>query len=367
MFLNTDPQLGRFAMRVVEWQRQHGRSHLPWQGTQDAYRIWLSEIMLQQTQVSTVIGYYSRFLDRFPTIASLAGASQEEVMPYWAGLGYYARARNLHRCAQELVNTWNGRFPSSAAEIATLPGIGRSTAAAIAAFAHNERSPIMDGNVKRVFARYFGIHGVTSQQKTERILWDTAHAALDAAPKALDMPAYTQGLMDLGSGCCTRGRPDCMRCPLQATCHAHRSATQDQLPTPKPKKSVPERHCAMLILENAGLVLLERQVSPGIWGGLWSLPKFDDAASLQAACVNWGQAGTTVHRMAGLRHVFSHFKLHIEPWHVPCKNPIIAEPGPEQAWIPVAELSSIALPAPISKLLDGVFAAGPSDAWADNG
>ncbi|HUH60266.1 MAG TPA: A/G-specific adenine glycosylase [Candidimonas sp.] len=356
MFLNNNPQLGQFATTVVDWQRKHGRSHLPWQGTQDAYRIWLSEIMLQQTQVSTVIGYYSRFLGRFPTIASLANATQEEVMPYWAGLGYYARARNLHRCAQELVENWNGRFPASAAEIASLPGIGRSTAAAIAAFAYRERAPIMDGNVKRVFARYFGIHGITTQQKTERILWDTAHAALSAAPATLDMPAYTQGLMDLGSDCCARGRPDCMRCPLQATCYAYLNATQDQLPTPKPRKSIPERHCAMLILDNAGLVLLERQASPGIWGGLWSLPKYDDAASLQAACMAWGQAGTPAHRMAGISHVFSHFKLHIEPWHVPCGDPIIAEPGPGQAWVPVAELASTALPAPISKILEGVYA-----------
>ena len=202
-----------FAPRIVAWQRQHGRHDLPWQNTRDPYRIWLSEIMLQQTQVATVIPYYERFLQRFPDVAALAAAAQEDVMPYWAGLGYYARARNLHRCAQEIARDWNGRFPPTAEAIATLPGIGRSTAAAIAAFAYGERSPILDGNVKRVFTRHFGIAGDPAKRETEQRLWALADAQVDAAP-GLDMAAYTQGLMDLGATLCTRGKPACDRCPV---------------------------------------------------------------------------------------------------------------------------------------------------------
>src|SRR5690554_5006402 len=194
MTSSSGTPLADFASTIVQWQQEHGRHHLPWQGTRDPYRIWLSEIMLQQTQVATVIGYYQRFLSRFPDIASLAAASQDEVMPYWAGLGYYARARNLHRCAQVICADWGGRFPGSASDIATLPGIGRSTAAAIAAFAYGERGSIMDGNVKRVFTRYFGIEGITSERATEQTLWRTAEAVLDAGPDSLDMVAYTQGL-----------------------------------------------------------------------------------------------------------------------------------------------------------------------------
>ncbi|SHH52243.1 A/G-specific adenine glycosylase [Pollutimonas bauzanensis] len=362
MFLNQEPRLAEFAGAVVEWQKRHGRHHLPWQGTRDAYRIWLSEIMLQQTQVATVVGYYERFLSRFPDIPALARASQDEVMPYWAGLGYYARARNLHRCAQELAAHWDGRFPDTPEQIATLPGIGRSTAAAIAAFAYGTRSPIMDGNVKRVFTRYFGIYGVSSQRATEQLLWKTAEEAVQAAPAALDMAAYTQGLMDLGSDCCTRGRPDCARCPLQAGCYAYAHGVQHELPTPKQKKASPERECKMLILHQegsvlhqAGSILLEQQLSPGIWGGLWSLPQYGDASALEVACSNWGQPSNQAQKMAGLLHTFTHFKLHIEPWYVQCAATVVAEPGPRQAWVPVEKLASTALPAPVRKILGGLF------------
>src|SRR5690606_11842265 len=195
------------AEKVVAWQTTSGRHHLPWQNTQDPYRVWLSEIMLQQTQVATVLGYYERFLERFPTVQDLAAAEQDEVMPYWAGLGYYARARNLHRCAREVMEKWGGRFPATAADLATLPGIGRSTACAIAAFCFGERSPIMDGNVKRVFTRYFGIYGPTQKKAVENTLWAKADEMVELAPADLDMAAYTQGLMDLVSQCCTRSKP----------------------------------------------------------------------------------------------------------------------------------------------------------------
>lgn len=265
-----------FAPRIVAWQRQHGRHDLPWQNTRDPYRIWLSEIMLQQTQVATVIPYYERFLQRFPDVAALAAAAQEDVMPYWAGLGYYARARNLHRCAQEIARDWNGRFPPSAEAIATLPGIGRSTAAAIAAFAYGERSPILDGNVKRVFTRHFGIAGDPARREIEQRLWALADAQVEAAP-GLDMAAYTQGLMDLGATLCTRGKPACERCPVADTCVARREGRQAELPTPKARKAIPERETAMLVLQHQGAFLLQQRPEPGIWGGLWSLPEFDAA------------------------------------------------------------------------------------------
>jgi A/G-specific adenine glycosylase len=365
MLLNKEPRLHSYAAAIVEWQRCHGRHHLPWQGTRDPYRIWLSEIMLQQTQVATAIGYYERFLARFPDLQTLAGASQEEVMPYWAGLGYYARARNLHRCAQTLCKDWGAAFPKTSAEIATLPGIGRSTAAAIAAFAYGERSPIMDGNVKRVFTRYFGIEGITSARATEQLLWRTAEAALNEATQDPDMAAYTQGLMDLGSQCCTRSKPNCPACPLQANCYAFAHSRQNELPTPRKKKVSPERECKMLILASADAILLEQRPSPGIWGGLWSLPQYEDEQALEMACANWGQSPGTAQKMAGLVHVFSHFRLHIEPWYLRAGTPIAAEPAPQQAWIPVSELSSTALPAPVKKILGGLFPTGDLISFPD--
>nr|WP_255676066.1 A/G-specific adenine glycosylase [Pusillimonas sp. MFBS29] len=363
--MNSNPDITGFARTVASWQKTQGRQHLPWQGTRDPYRIWLSEIMLQQTQVSTVIAYYQRFLARFPDIRSLAQASQDEVMPYWAGLGYYARARNLHRCAQAVCTDWGGQFPDNSRDIITLPGIGRSTAAAIAAFAHQERSPIMDGNVKRVFTRYFGIEGVTSERATEQLLWHTADEVLSAAPQDLDMTAYTQGLMDLGSQCCTRSRPACERCPLQQSCYARLHDRQNELPTPKKKKPSPERYCSMLVVNMAGHILLEQQPSPGIWGGLWSLPRFDSGDDLLSACHKWGTPDMPAQKMAGLSHVFTHFRLHIEPWYLSSDTPRIAEPLPNQRWVALDELHKAALPAPVRKILEGLFPARFAQADSD--
>jgi A/G-specific adenine glycosylase len=353
--LNPNPDIGRFADTVVQWQKKAGRHGLPWQATHDPYKIWLSEIMLQQTQVATVIGYYLRFLERFPTLHALAQASQDEVMPYWAGLGYYARARNLHRCAQEIEQHQGGRFPQSADDIMQLPGIGRSTAAAIAAFAYGQRRPIMDGNVKRVFTRYFGIAGSPGARATEQCLWETAETALSLAPPSLDMAAYTQGLMDLGSTCCTRSRPACSQCPLAAHCYARIESRQHELPTPKQKKSGDERQCKMLILRSRDHILLEKRPSPGIWGGLWSLPQYDDIDGLNSACLGWGQTTDQACKVAALLHTFSHFKLHIEPWYLDCKAPVLAEPSPAQAWVAIAALDAAALPAPVKKILGGLF------------
>ena len=339
-----------FAVRICAWQREHGRHHLPWQDTRDPYRVWLSEIMLQQTQVGTVIPYYERFLERFPDIGTLARADQEEVMPYWAGLGYYARARNLHRCAQVLVAEHGGRFPPYSQDIARLPGIGRSTAAAIAAFSHGERAPIMDGNVKRVFTRFFGIHGYPGLRAVEQRLWGLAETALDQAPADLDMAAYTQGLMDLGAQICTRGKPQCAACPLSPDCEARRLGLQRTLPEPRPRRAIPERHCAMLLLHGDGHVLLEKQPQPGIWGGLWSLPRYDNAQELADACLGKGIAVPDESRMATFVHTFTHFRLHIEPWllEAPRRS---AEPEAGRRWIPFEQLAHTAVPAPVRSLL----------------
>lgn len=342
-----------FAPRICAWQRKHGRHQLPWQGTRDPYRIWLSEIMLQQTQVSTVIPYYERFLERFPDIAALAAADQEDVMPYWAGLGYYARARNLHRCAQVLMADHDGRFPEDAARIAQLPGIGRSTAAAIAAFAYGERSPIMDGNVKRVFTRYFGIHGFPGLRAVEQQLWRLAEKMVEEAPQDLDMATYTQGLMDLGSQVCTRGKPKCGACPLVKDCIAQREGLQAVLPEPRPRRAIPEKSCAMLLLHGEGHILLEKQPEPGLWGGLWSLPRYDDAESLATACRAMGLHAAEEGRMATFVHTFTHFRLHIEPWRVQAPA-LIAKLEAAQSWIPFERLEATAVPAPVRSILDAL-------------
>jgi len=343
-----------FASRIVTWQRSHGRHDLPWQASRDPYRIWLSEIMLQQTQVTTVIPYYTRFLDRFPTLASLAAAEQADVMPYWAGLGYYARARNLHRCAQQIVRDWGGAFPPDAGAIATLPGIGRSTAAAIAAFAYGHAVPIMDGNVKRVFTRHFGIAGDPGKREVENRLWALAQAQLGAG--AVDMPAYTQGLMDLGATLCTRTRPVCSLCPVAASCVANLEGRQAELPTPKPRRAIPERSTALLILQYQDRLLLEHRPAPGIWGGLWSLPEFDPQATPQAACEARGATPLAVMKLAAFAHTFTHFRLHIQPWAVTLAEPLPDADGLQ--WADASTAARMALPAPIRKLVDGWHATG---------
>lgn len=346
--------ISHFVQKIIDWQLPHGRQHLPWQHTKDPYRIWLSEIMLQQTQVSTVLGYYERFLARFPTVTDLAQADQDEVMPYWAGLGYYARARNLHKCAQTIQKCYDGQFPNNSVELAALPGIGPSTAAAIAAFAYGERAPIMDGNVKRVFCRYFGIYGLTHLRATEKQLWQKAHEVLEAAPEQINMSAYTQGQMDLGSQVCTRGQPSCHACPLQAGCYAHAHNAQSALPTPKPRKKTEERHCHMLIWQQGNKVLVEQRPDSGIWGGLLTLPQFDDQQQLNDFLQSQQLRVDQHHKMAALTHVFSHFKLHIEPWWV--KSPLgLQEPAAGQQWLPLDQIEMAALPAPVFKLLESIY------------
>jgi len=345
-----------FSEAVIRWQKQHGRHALPWQNTCDAYRIWLSEIMLQQTQVSAVIPYYQRFLGRFPDVASLAAAPTEEVMAHWSGLGYYSRARNLHRCAQRVVAEYGGVFPNDPALLADLPGIGRSTAAAIAAFAYGTKAAILDGNVKRVFARVFGIEGFPGAKPVEDSMWRRAVALLPVQ----DIEAYTQGLMDLGATLCTRSKPDCERCPLAQRCVALKTGRVNVLPERKPKKAVPEKTTAMLVVSHGEDVLLEQRPDNGIWGGLLSLPElaagegkaFEEIAL--AAVARFG-VPAAVEKLQPFSHGFTHFKLHVLPWRVRLdrRTDGVAQGG--HVWYRTSLLKDAPLPAPVKKLLLAVF------------
>lgn len=348
-----------FSDALIAWQQQHGRHALPWQNTRDAYLIWLSEIMLQQTQVSAVLGYYARFLERFPTLRDLAAAPVEDVMAQWSGLGYYTRARNLHKCAQRVVNEYDGVFPSDPALLADLPGIGRSTAAAISAFSSGTRAAIMDGNVKRVFARVFGIDTFPGERKTEEMMWLRAVALLPEQ----GIESYTQGLMDLGATVCTRSSPACERCPMQTRCVAYATGRTRELPVRKPKKISPEKHAVMLAIIDGGQVLLEQRPPTGIWGGLLSLPELDghllaedddapaaDDTLLLQAVGKFGEM-ESAERLTTVTHVFTHYKLHIAPYRITLAQRLdmVAEGG--YVWLDAAKLADAALPAPIKKLL----------------
>ena len=280
-----------FAERVVAWQRSHGRSGLPWQLTRDPYRVWLSEIMLQQTQVTTVLGYYDRFLQRFPTAADLAAAPSEDVLALWAGLGYYARARNLHRCAQAVAERHGGAFPRTAQELAELPGIGRSTAAAIAAFCFGERVAILDGNVKRVLTRVLAYDGDIAQSASEKALWAIATDLLPDAPAGeplhAAMATYTQGLMDLGATVCTIRRPACDACPVHAMCAGRAAGTPERFPVKTRKLKRGRRASVLLWLQQKDRVWLVRRADSGVWAQLWSLPEFDTAVALERTVAPW--------------------------------------------------------------------------------
>jgi len=339
--------MASFALRLTEWQRAHGRHDLPWQGA-DAYRVWLSEIMLQQTQVATVIPYYQRFIASFPNIVTLAAATEEQVLAHWSGLGYYARGRNLHRSAKIIVEKYRGEFPQEFEAILALPGIGRSTAAAICALAYHQSHAILDGNVKRVLARHGGVEGWSGNKQVEAQLWQLAQARIPAR----DIAIYTQALMDIGATVCARGKPRCIVCPVQTDCVAHQTNRIAELPGARPRKAVPERNSTFLLLMHGNEILLEKLAPTGIWGGLWCLPQLDDGSAIVADYLL--QNDMEVHERVELEeftHTFTHFKLHITPvLLLLTRKPIRAQQA-GSVWLEVAEALRAAIPTPVRRVL----------------
>lgn len=338
-----------FSSRLIAWQRTHGRHELPWQSA-SAYHVWLSEIMLQQTQVATVISYYQSFVSSFPTIAALAAATEEQVLAHWSGLGYYARGRNLHRASQIIVEKHHGEFPHQFEQILELPGIGRSTAAAICALAWHERRAILDGNVKRVLARYCGIFGSPSDKKVEAQLWQQAEALLPQR----DIASYIQAQMDLGATLCTRSKPNCDACPVHSDCVAFQTDRVGELPTPRPRKAVPERHTTFLLLMHGNDILLEKRPGSGIWGGLWCPPQFDDEAAARDWFVRNGMDASHGERLATFTHTFTHFKLHITPLKIQLARKPLRAAQPGSVWLDVEEALGAAIPTPVRALLEKV-------------
>jgi A/G-specific adenine glycosylase len=337
-----------FARRLIAWQRRHGRHGLPWQGTRDPYRIWVSEIMLQQTQVAAVIPYYRRFLASFPTVQALAAASPDEVLAHWSGLGYYSRARNLHETARIVVREHGGRLPADRASLLALPGIGRSTAAAISVFASGARYAILDGNVKRVLARYLGVEGYPGDKRVEEELWRRAEELL---PRR-GIETYTQGLMDLGAGVCVRGKPRCEACPVRSGCEAHLRGLTARLPAPRPKKVLPHRTTVMLVLRRAGEVLLEKRPAAGVWGGLWSFPEISPDEDAAAICsTRYGARVAPMPALPVVEHGFTHFRLSITPQPLRVTALAARAAAPGHVWLPLAEARTAAVPAPVRRIL----------------
>jgi A/G-specific adenine glycosylase len=330
-----------FARTVIQWQRHHGRHDLPWQRTRDPYRIWISEVMLQQTQVATVIPYYERFLARFPDVAALASATEEEVLGLWSGLGYYARGRNLLRAGREIAR--RGAFPDTPEGIQELPGIGPSTAAAIAVFAFGRRAAILDGNVKRVLARCFGVEG-------ERAQW--AHARKLLPKRGIER--YTQALMDMGATICTRANPACGRCPVAGICAARREGRIDELPSPRKRKPLPLRRTTWLVLVHRGAVLLERRPGSGIWGGLWVFPELGSGSPSGYARKAFGCVLKKPQQMAEIDHGFTHFRLKIQPIIARVATILPRAEAPGRIWLDLDGAEGAAVPAPVRTLLSAL-------------
>ena len=345
-------ELAAFAPALIDWQRRNGRHGLPWQGTRDPYRVWLSEIMLQQTQVATVMGYYDRFLQRYPDVSALADAAPDDVMALWSGLGYYSRARHLHRCAQLVVSEHGGVFPDTAAVLQTLPGIGASTAAAIAAFCFGERVSIVDGNVRRLLSRVLAYGGDLSQAASARELWDLAQALLPANPAPDDMTAYTQGLMDLGAGICSRTQPSCMLCPVNGLCRANHTGTTAQFPVKTRKLLRRHESWWLLIFRTTSAegprVWLERRPASGIWAGLFCTPVHSSEAQVTDRLQ---RAGLGARDLSPIVHQLTHREL--------CLYPRLVDVAAEQAqgdptegqWVALNGLDQVGLPAPLRGLL----------------
>ncbi|MGM0982523.1 MAG: A/G-specific adenine glycosylase [Pseudomonadota bacterium] len=337
----------RFQQRLLAWFDSHGRHDLPWQHERTPYRVWVSEIMLQQTQVATVIPYFERFMARFPDLVSLAAADLDEVLHLWTGLGYYARGRNLHKAARAVVDEHGGELPVHCLdEMAALPGIGRSTAGAIIAQSTGRRAVILDGNVKRVLTRLHALEGWPGRPAVERRLWALA-GHYTPEERLVD---FTQAMMDLGATLCRRGTPDCARCPFEEVCLAHARGEEKRFPESKPKKALSTRTTVMLLLQDReGRVLLEQRPSSGLWGGLWSLPQFDDVQALQAWLDARAPGSELQPAWTPFTHVFSHFRLEITPQ--PVRIDRLDSVGEARCWYDLTEPPSIGLAAPVKALL----------------
>ncbi len=349
------PEADFFAHALLKWFDQHGRKDLPWQDQKTPYRVWVSEIMLQQTQVSSVIGYYQRFMASFPTIQALAEAPEDKVLEHWAGLGYYARARNLHKAAKMIWDKREDRFPDHFDDILTLPGIGRSTANAILSIAFKQRAAILDGNVKRVLCRFHGIDSWPGERQTENQLWELA----EAHTPSQRCDDYTQAIMDLGATCCTRSKPKCERCPFTARCIAFKDNLQTRLPKSKPKKHIPQKETWIALIEHQGKILLEKRPPSGIWGSLYSLPEFDASLTHTEAITAIEQQFNLMLSLEdmpeSIQHTFSHFKLEMKPLKLLAETAInhhknLTEHG-QFHWYEKSQLHTIGLPAPIAKFL----------------
>src|SRR5579883_521913 len=342
----------QFQTLLLNWFDQHGRKHLPWQQNKTPYRVWISEIMLQQTQVMTVIPYYERFMQRFPDLVSLANAHEDDVLHLWAGLGYYSRARNLHRAAKMVMEAYQGQFPNTVTELQKLPGIGQSTAGAIASIAFQQRAAILDGNVKRVLARVHGMMEPVNEKGVEAKLW----ALADHYTPAKRTADYTQAMMDLGATLCTRSKPQCGRCPLIQHCAAYAQGIVDLLPKKKATKALPTREATFVILQHNNRVLLQKRPPLGIWGGLWSLPELEgqaDQKKITSFCRQHFQVEVIdQHALAPFRHTFSHYHLDIFPVIALIKKaPVqIMEEG-QQIWYNLTQPASLGLPKPVQSLL----------------
>ncbi len=338
-----------FAARLLEWFAANGRKDLPWQHNPTPYRVWVSEIMLQQTQVATVIPYYERFMTRFPDVAALAKADIDDVLHHWSGLGYYARARNLHRAARTVIDAYGGHFPSTFEDVVDLPGIGRSTAGAILALSRNERHPILDGNAKRVLARYHAVDGWPGQTKVSQILWRHAERNTPASSSA----EFTQAIMDLGATVCTRSRPLCDRCPFETDCIAHRRKQEADYPGRRPKKDKPLKKTQMVLVYAGDSVYLERRPPSGIWGGLWSFPEIEPQADATLWCQQTLNASPAeLQKWQTVRHSFSHYDLDIEPIaiRVQSADSLVADSA-DRTWYEMAAPPAIGLAAPVSSLI----------------
>ncbi|MET0091599.1 MAG: A/G-specific adenine glycosylase [Candidatus Thiodiazotropha sp.] len=350
--LGDDMPLGAsgFSDRVLDWFDRHGRKNLPWQQPRNPYRVWVSEIMLQQTQVGTVIDYFERFMAAFPDLSSLAQAPQDRVLHLWSGLGYYARARNLHRCAQQVMLEHQGLLPDDLDALQALPGIGRSTAGAIRSLGFGGVAPILDGNVKRVLARYFAVEGWPGQSAVQRRLWEYSET-LTPRQRTAD---YNQAMMDLGALVCTRTQPACDCCPLNVDCRAHAQGETERYPMPKPRKARPVRSTHFLVLQDSqGRVLLEQRPPVGIWGGLWGFPECDEAHEAAKWCEQaLGSKATLERQLETRRHSFSHFHLEITPLVLRVKNPAqrLMDAG-LRVWYNLEQPDDRGLAAPVSQIL----------------